>query len=40
VPLFQVADVMVVLPNTSGVEAGAPFAGAFSGAPEWRRLDR
>jgi ABC-type transport system substrate-binding protein len=40
VPLFQVADVMAVLPNTSGVEAGAPFAGAFSGAPAWRRVDR
>jgi ABC-type transport system substrate-binding protein len=40
VPLFQVADVLAVLPTVSGVDAGAPLAGVLAGAAEWRRLDR
>ncbi|SDP48937.1 ABC transporter family substrate-binding protein [Lentzea jiangxiensis] len=40
VPLFQVVDLLGVLPTVSGVDAGAPLAGVLSGAPEWRRLDR
>ncbi|GLZ35622.1 peptide ABC transporter substrate-binding protein [Lentzea sp. NBRC 105346] len=38
-PLFQVADLLAVMPTVSGVDAGAPLAGVLSGAPEWRRLD-
>ncbi|MEU7475673.1 ABC transporter family substrate-binding protein [Lentzea sp. NPDC042327] len=38
-PLFQVADLLGVLPTVSGVDTGAPLAGVLSGAPEWRRLD-
>ena len=40
VPLFQVVDLLGVLPNVSGVDTGAPLAGVLSGAPEWRRLDK
>ncbi|MFD5831688.1 ABC transporter family substrate-binding protein [Lentzea sp. NPDC060358] len=40
VPLFQVVDLLGVLPTVSGVDTGAPLAGVLSGAPEWRRLDR
>ncbi|SDG76736.1 ABC-type transport system, substrate-binding protein [Lentzea fradiae] len=41
VPLFQVVDLLAVLPSeVSGVDAGAPLAGVLSGAPEWRRLDK
>lgn len=36
-PLFQVADVLLVLPEAKGVDAGAPFAGPLSGAATWRR---
>lgn len=39
-PLFQVADLLVVLPEAEGVTAGAPFAGPLSAAPTWRREDR
>ncbi|QFZ16740.1 ABC transporter family substrate-binding protein [Saccharothrix syringae] len=39
-PLFQVADLLVVLPEARGVTAGAPFAGPLSGAPTWRREGR
>ncbi|KOV76693.1 ABC transporter family substrate-binding protein [Nocardia sp. NRRL S-836] len=39
-PLFQVVDLLGVLPTVSGVDAGAPLAGVLSGAPEWRRLDK
>lgn len=40
VPLFQVVDLLAVLPSeVSGVDAGAPLAGVLSGAPEWRRLE-
>lgn len=40
IPLFQVVDLLGVLPNVSGVDTGAPLAGVLSGAPEWRRLDK
>ncbi|WP_434450659.1 ABC transporter family substrate-binding protein [Lentzea sp. E54] len=40
VPLFQVVDLLGVLPTVSGVDTGAPLAGVLSGAPEWRRLDQ
>ncbi|MGI5502904.1 ABC transporter family substrate-binding protein [Lentzea sp. CA-135723] len=40
VPLFQVVDLLGVLPTVSGVGTGAPLAGVLSGAPEWRRLDK
>jgi len=40
VPLFQVVDLLGVLPTVSGVDAGAPLAGVLSGAPEWRRRDK
>ncbi|WP_154697219.1 ABC transporter family substrate-binding protein [Lentzea guizhouensis] len=41
VPLFQIADLLGVLPAAvSGVGTGAPLAGVLSGAPEWRRLDK
>jgi ABC-type transport system substrate-binding protein len=36
-PLFQVADFLVVLPEARGADAGAPFAGPLSGAAGWRR---
>lgn len=39
-PLFQVADLLVVLPEAQNVTAGAPFAGPLSGAPTWRREGR
>ncbi|MEU4743066.1 ABC transporter family substrate-binding protein [Actinosynnema sp. NPDC023658] len=39
-PLFQVADLLVVLPEAVGVTAGAPFAGPLSTARSWRREDR
>ncbi|MGW4111766.1 ABC transporter family substrate-binding protein [Actinosynnema sp. NPDC004786] len=39
-PLFQVADLMVVLPEATGVGAGAPFAGPLSTARAWEREDR
>jgi ABC-type transport system substrate-binding protein len=39
-PLFQVVDLLGVLPTVSGVDTGAPLAGVLSGAPEWRRLDK
>lgn len=39
-PLFQVVDLLGVLPTVSGVDAGAPLAGVLSGAPEWRRRDK
>jgi ABC-type transport system substrate-binding protein len=39
-PLFQVADLLVVLPEAEGVTAGAPFAGPLSAASTWRREDR
>ena len=40
VPLFQVADLLVVLPEAENVTAGAPFAGPLSTARTWRREDR
>lgn len=39
-PLFQVADLLVVLPQAQNVTAGAPFAGPLSGAATWRREGR
>jgi ABC-type transport system substrate-binding protein len=39
-PLFQVADLLVVLPVAGDVTAGAPFAGPLSTARGWRREDR
>jgi GNAT superfamily N-acetyltransferase len=36
-PLFQVADFLVVLPEAQGAGVGAPFAGPLSGAAGWRR---
>jgi ABC-type transport system substrate-binding protein len=36
-PLFQVADLLLVLPAAKGVDVGAPFAGPLSGAATWRR---
>ncbi|MFJ6669647.1 ABC transporter family substrate-binding protein [Actinosynnema sp. NPDC091369] len=39
-PLFQVADLLVVLPAAQNVAAGAPFAGPLSTARAWRREDR
>ncbi|WP_399340462.1 ABC transporter family substrate-binding protein [Umezawaea sp. Da 62-37] len=36
-PLFQVADFLVVLPEARGAAAGAPFAGPLSDAATWRR---
>jgi len=36
-PLFQVADVLLALPEAKGVDAGAPFAGPLSAAATWRR---
>jgi ABC-type transport system substrate-binding protein len=36
-PLFQVADFLVVLPEAQGVDVGAPFAGPLSDAAGWRR---
>ncbi|HWO63335.1 MAG TPA: ABC transporter family substrate-binding protein [Umezawaea sp.] len=36
-PLFQVADFLVVLPEAQGADVGAPFAGPLSGAATWRR---
>jgi ABC-type transport system substrate-binding protein len=39
-PLFQVVDLLGVLPTVSGVDTGAPLAGVLSRAPEWRRLDK
>lgn len=36
-PLFQVADFLVVLPEAQGADIGAPFAGPLSGAATWRR---
>lgn len=36
-PLFQVADFLVVLPEARGADVGAPFAGPLSGAAGWRR---
>jgi hypothetical protein len=36
-PLFQVADLLVVLPEAQGADVGAPFAGPLSGSPTWRR---
>ncbi|NUT47649.1 MAG: ABC transporter family substrate-binding protein [Saccharothrix sp.] len=39
-PLFQVADMLVVLPQAANVTAGAPFAGPLSTARTWRREDR
>lgn len=39
-PLFQVADLLVVLPAARNVTAGAPFAGPLSTARTWRREDR
>ncbi len=36
-PLFQVADFLVVLPEAQGADIGAPFAGPLSGAAGWRR---
>jgi ABC-type transport system substrate-binding protein len=39
-PLFQVVDLLGVLPTVSGVDTGPPLAGVLSGAPEWRRLDK
>ncbi|RKT52614.1 ABC-type transport system substrate-binding protein [Saccharothrix australiensis] len=39
-PLFQVADLLVVLPQAQNVTAGAPFAGPLSGASTWRREGR
>jgi ABC-type transport system substrate-binding protein len=40
IPLFQTADVLSSRPEVSGVDSGAPFAGPFSGAPNWRRPNR
>lgn len=41
VPLFQIADLLGVLPaSAAGIDTGSPLAGALSGAPEWRRLDK
>ncbi|MEU4444723.1 ABC transporter family substrate-binding protein [Actinosynnema sp. NPDC050801] len=39
-PLFQVADLLVILPQADNVTAGAPFAGPLSAARTWRREDR
>ncbi|QQQ80275.1 ABC transporter family substrate-binding protein [Saccharothrix sp. 6-C] len=39
-PLFQVADLLVVLPEAENVSAGAPFAGPLSTARSWRRVER
>lgn len=39
-PLFQVADLLVVLPEAGNVSAGAPFAGPMSTARTWQREDR
>ncbi|MBB5956213.1 ABC-type transport system substrate-binding protein [Saccharothrix tamanrassetensis] len=39
-PLFQVADLLVALPQAQNVTAGAPFAGPLSGAATWRREGR
>jgi hypothetical protein len=39
-PLFQVADLLVILPEADGVTAGAPFAGPFGTARTWQREDR
>ncbi|GAA1333580.1 ABC transporter family substrate-binding protein [Catellatospora bangladeshensis] len=39
-PLFQVADLLVVLPQAQNVTAGAPFAGPLSEAATWRREGR
>ncbi|MBP2340885.1 ABC transporter family substrate-binding protein [Saccharothrix coeruleofusca] len=39
-PLFQVADLLVALPEAQGVSAGPPFAGPLSQAPLWRREGR
>jgi ABC-type transport system substrate-binding protein len=36
-PLFQVADFLVVLPEAQGADIGAPFAGPLSDAASWRR---
>ncbi|KAA2264102.1 ABC transporter family substrate-binding protein [Solihabitans fulvus] len=40
VPLFQIADLLAVRQDVSGVDTGAPLAGVFSGAPNWRRANR
>ncbi|MCP2165634.1 ABC-type transport system, substrate-binding protein [Goodfellowiella coeruleoviolacea] len=41
IPLFQVADTLAVLPDeVSGVSEGAPLAGVFSTATQWRRQGR
>jgi len=41
VPLFQIVDLLGVLPaSAAGIDTGSPLAGALSGAPEWRRLDK
>ncbi|MFI9011347.1 ABC transporter family substrate-binding protein [Actinosynnema sp. NPDC053489] len=39
-PLFQVADLMVVLPEAGNVTAGAPFEGPLSTARTWTRRER
>ncbi len=39
-PLFQVADLLVILPEARNVTAGAPFAGPMSAARTWQREDR
>ncbi len=39
-PLFQVADLLVALPQAQNVTAGAPFAGPLSDAAWWRREGR
>ncbi|MEU6149359.1 ABC transporter family substrate-binding protein [Actinosynnema sp. NPDC047251] len=39
-PLFQVADLLVVLQQAQNVTAGAPFAGPLSDAATWRREGR
>lgn len=40
IPLFQLADVLAVRPDVSGIEPGASFVGPFGGAARWHRLPR
>ncbi|AHH94296.1 ABC transporter family substrate-binding protein [Kutzneria albida] len=40
IPLFQLADVLAVRPELSGVSVGPPLVGPFAGAPEWQRSVR
>lgn len=37
IPLYQEADMLVIRPEMSGVAAGPPLAGPFTGAAGWRR---